>query len=91
MTTTRIIELRSLSATLEGATLQQRAADLWAIAREAESAGVSPTLVDVLLDDAAPDVARMRALAVIGSRLEREHAAVASAPQSIGALALSLR
>ena len=72
MTTATLIDLRALSAGLADTNLTDHVADVWTVARAAERAGVSPVLVDVLLNNQASDVTRFRALAMIGSRLERE-------------------
>ena len=72
MTTATLTNLRTLSADLADSDLSEHVADVWAVASAAERAGVSPVLVDVLLNAQASDVTRFRALAVIGSRLERE-------------------
>ena len=78
MTTATLIDLRTLSAGLADTNLTDHVADVWTVARAAERAGVSPVLVDVLLNNKASDVTRFRALAMIGSRLERETATAKS-------------
>lgn len=64
-------DLRLISAALETMDLDTRSADIAALARAAELAGASSTVIGVLLDGTAPEVVRRRALGRIGYALER--------------------
>ncbi|MFY9331814.1 MAG: hypothetical protein WAO41_09090 [Candidatus Nanopelagicales bacterium] len=46
-------------------------ADLGALASAAGSAGISPVLIDVMLDDTQPEVARLRAFERVSCALSR--------------------
>jgi hypothetical protein len=54
------------------------------VSRSARAAGISPVLVDVLADPAAPEVARLRAFGMIATRLAQ---AAPAQPERVRALA----
>jgi len=56
-------------AALADTDLSARPAEVWAVALEAERAGVAAGIVDALLDVSSPSVVRERALAMVSARL----------------------
>ena len=59
-------------AALADTDLSTRPAEVWAVALEAERAGVATGIVDALLDPKSPSVVRERALALVGAALVQD-------------------
>jgi len=72
MATTLTPTIGERIADLAEADLATRPAEVWAVALEAERAGVATGLVDALLDPASPAVVRERALARIAAVLVQD-------------------
>lgn len=75
----RIIELGEVIAR-QG--ISSAGVDLLLLAHDARDAGVSPVLIDVLIDEQAPEVARARAFVLVGLRLSVMAAGEGSALES---------
>lgn len=69
MATTLNTPIGERIAALADTDLSARPAEVWAVALEAERAGVATGIVDALLDVRSPAVVRERALAMVSARL----------------------
>ncbi|MBA3289709.1 MAG: hypothetical protein H0U21_17145 [Acidimicrobiia bacterium] len=64
-------DLLQLAMDIEARGLKGREADVRQVVRAARVAGISRVSVDVLADDAQPEVARLRAFGTIAAALDR--------------------